>query len=392
MIRKLAVILVALSWLLGTEALSARTAETGGKESTSSGSGLSASKSSTSKHTVKKKRTVRRARSRRSRRRTWSPWRVSSYGDPGAEDNPDGDDPAVRQAALDALGKWNGSVVVVDPNDGRILTIVNQKLALSSGFTPCSTFKPIVALAALREGVITPTTKLRVGRRLKMNVTDALAHSNNAFFLKLGQMVGFDRLTHYAREFGLGQKAGLDIAGESPGQFPDEPPKQGGVGYLAYYGQDIQVTPLQMAAMISAIANGGTLYELQYPRSPGEVAEFHPRVRRQLGDVASYIPEVREGLAAAVLYGTARSAYDPALSIFGKTGTCSEDGARLGWFVSYGGNENPQYVVVVLLRGGRMMFGPHAAEIAGRLYRELLQKEHLALTKREATSNGEIQP
>jgi cell division protein FtsI/penicillin-binding protein 2 len=130
-----------------------------------------------------------------------------------------------------------------------------------------------------------------------------------------------------------------------------------------------------MAAVISAIANGGTLYALQYPRSSEELAAFQPVVRRRLDDVAEYLPQVRDGLAAAVLYGTGRSAYDPDLSIYGKTGTCSENGARLGWFVSYAGEHQPQYVVVVLLRGGRMMYGPHAAEIAGRFYRDLLQKE-----------------
>jgi len=292
------------------------------------------------------------------------------------DDNPTGDEPVIRQAALEALGNWNGSMVVVDPQSGRILSMVNQKLALSSGFTPCSTFKPVVALAALREEIITPSTKLYVGEKARINVTDALAHSNNVFFHKLGEMLGFLRLAKYAEEFGLGEKAGLDIPGESPGRFPSSPPKEGGVGYLAYYGMDIEVTTLQMAAIISAVANGGTLYALQYPRTPEELTAFQPVVRRRLDDLVDYIPQIRDGLAAAVLYGTARSAYDPELSIFGKTGTCSENGARLGWFVSYGGELRPKYVVVVLLRGGRMMFGPHAAEIAGRFYRVMAQREH----------------
>jgi cell division protein FtsI/penicillin-binding protein 2 len=306
---------------------------------------------------------------------TYSPWRISSFGDPAAGDNPAGDDPDIRQAAIEALGKWNGSIVVVAPNSGRILTIVNQRLALTSGFTPCSTFKPVVALAALKEGIITPTTKLRVGRRLGMNLTEALARSDNVFFLKLGEMLGFPRLTEYAHEFGLGEKAASNIPDESPGRFPTTPPKQGGVGYLAYYGQDIEVTPLQMAAIISGIANGGTLYYLQYPRTPEEIPQFQPRVRRRLDHLSQYFPQVKEGLAAAVLYGTARQAYDPEMQIYGKTGTCSEDGARLGWFVSYAEDQHPKYVVVVLLRGGRMMFGPHAAEIAGRLYHDLLRRE-----------------
>ena len=235
-----------------------------------------------------------------------------------------GDDPIVRQAAIEALGKLSGSIVVVDPNSGRILTIVNQKLALTSGFTPCSTFKPIVALAALREGIITPSTKLYVGEHGRMNVTDALAHSNNPFFHKLGEMLGFKRITEYAREFGLGEKAGLDIPGESAGRYPSAPPKQGGVGFLAYCGTECEVTPLQMAAFISTIANGGTLYALQYPRSLEEIAAFQPVVRRHLDNLAEYIPEIHDGLAGAVLYGTGRSAYDPDLPSTGKPGRAAK--------------------------------------------------------------------
>jgi cell division protein FtsI/penicillin-binding protein 2 len=297
----------------------------------------------------------------------------------------------VRQAALGALGNLSGSIVVVDPNSGRVLSIVNQKLALSSGFTPCSTFKPIVALAALREGIITPTTKLYVGDRMRVDLTDALARSNNVFFHKLGEMLGFKRITEYAQEFGIGEKAGLDIPGESAGYYPSAPPKEGGVGFLAYCGTDVEVTTLQMAAVISAIANGGTLYALQYPRTPEELAAFQPVVRRRLNDLAEYIPQIRDGLAATVLYGTGRSAYDPDLSIYGKTGTCSENGARLGWFISYSGGLQAPYVVVVLLRGGRMMYGPHAAEIAGHFYRDMMQKEHPTQTSRvgpQAVSSG----
>jgi len=314
------------------------------------------------------------------------PWGLSSYANPGAFDDPAGDDPIVREAAVNALGKWSGSIVVADPNTGRILSIVNQKLALSSGFTPCSTFKPLVALAGLREGLITPTTRIYVGNHMRVNLTEALAHSNNVYFLKVGQMLGFDRITEYAHEFGLGEQAGLDIPGESPGKYPLAPPKEGGVGFLAYCGTNVDVTPLQMAAVISTIANGGTLYALQYPRTPEDIAAFQPVVRRRLDNLAEYIPQVRDGLAAAVLYGTGRSAYDPDLSIYGKTGTCSENGARLGWFVSYAGELQSQYVAVVLLRGGRMMYGPHAAEIAGRFYRDLIQRERTTQASRDSSS------
>ncbi len=320
----------------------------------------------------------------------YNPWPATV--DPTIGDNLAGEDPVIRQMALAALGKVNGSVVVVDPNNGRILSMVNQKLALSSGFTPCSTIKPVVALAALREGIITPSTRLYTPNAGRINLEDALARSNNFFFRKLGLELGFDRITQYAREFGFGEKAGLDIPGESPGVYPDEPPKLGGVGLLAFCGTDIEVTALQMAAIFSAIANGGTLYALQYPQTPEEISEFHPVVRRRLDDLAPYIPQIRDGLEGTVIYGTGRLAFDPDLSIFAKTGTCSENGAHLGWFVSYGGEAQSPYVVVVFLRGSRLMHGTFASQIAGRFYRDLGQKERAAEAQNENATTVSVGP
>jgi len=382
LLTRIAILALATACILGvnfTSAASGGGSADIGTTSTTAPKHSSAVKSTTHKATAFQ-------RSKRRSRPAADPWHVGSYANPGVDDNPAGEDPIVRQAALDALGNLSGSIVAVDPNTGRILSIVNQKLALSSGFTPCSTFKPIVALAALREGLITPNTRLYVGARARMDLTDALAHSNNQFFLKLGEMLGFKRITEYAQEFGFGEKAGLDVPGESAGVYPSGPPKQGGVGFLAYCGTDVEVTALQMAAVISAIANGGTLYALQYPRTAEELAAFQPVVRRKLENLAEYIPQIRDGLAGSVLYGTGRSAYDPDLSIYGKTGTCSENGARLGWFMSFAGEPQSRYVAVVLLRGGRMMYGPHAAEVAGKFYRDLMQKEHPTQASRADSS------
>ena len=294
--KRLANLAVAAFFLIGLNPRSGAALDSGTPPSTASSHARSSLKHpSTSKlHTARKQESASRVAisRRRSRRRLRSDagYRFSSFGEPAAEDNPIGDDPAVRQAALTALGNWNGSLVVVNPNTGRVLSIVNQKLALSSGFTPCSTFKPVVALAALKEGIITPNTKLYVGNRQRMDLTEALARSNNIFFHKLGEMLGFTRLAQYAHEFNLGEKTSENIPGESPGKFPTSSPKEGGAGYLAYYGMDMEVTPLQMAAVISAVANGGTLYELQYPRTADELSEFEPKVRRQLSDLVQYLP------------------------------------------------------------------------------------------------------
>src|SRR5205814_10128291 len=112
------------------------------------------------------------------------PWTEPTYADSTAGDFVDGEDLTIRRAAVDALGPYNGSVVVVDPETGRILSMVNQKVALSAGFQPCSTIKVSVALAGLSENAIDPASKLRLGG-MRMDLTYALAHSNNYYFATL---------------------------------------------------------------------------------------------------------------------------------------------------------------------------------------------------------------
>jgi penicillin-binding protein 2 len=285
-----------------------------------------------------------------------------------------GEDPIVRQSAIDALGNMNGTVVAIQPTSGRILAMVNQRLALSSGAQPCSTIKLSVALAALSEGLISKETEVALGRRSRMNLTMALAHSNNAYFEALGRSLGFEKVAYYAHEYGLGELAGYDIAGEQPGTYPQEviPAKLGGVGKMCSFGEGISMTPLQLGAMVTAIANGGTLYYLQHPTTPAEVANFEPRVKRQL-DIAPLVPEISDGMMGAVEYGTARSVRlnFSEEEILGKTGTCSRAGTRFGWFASYANTSIGRVVVVVFLQGGRATFGPKAAEIAGHMYRNL---------------------
>src|SRR5712692_10479685 len=307
---------------------------------------------------------------------------VPTYADSTSDDNAQFDDPIVRQSAVEALGRYNGAVVAIDPNSGRILSIVNQKLAFSAGFIPCSTIKPTIALAALEENVITRDTMVPVARRRYMNLTEAMAHSNNAFFEELGRRMGFETVSHYARLLGLGELAGYNIAEEHPGAFPSAPPARGGVARMSSFGEGIQITPLQLGALASAVANGGMLYYLQYPRTDEERQSFAPRIKRKL-DIEPMLPELREGMLAAVLYGTARSSYDPeGEQALGKTGTCSDQGSRLGWFVSYADQLHPRIALVVLLRGNtRRVKGPTAAEVAGRIYRGLRERNYFATNR-----------
>jgi cell division protein FtsI/penicillin-binding protein 2 len=329
-------------------------------------------------HAKKRMHTLARTRAtypRRARRRHYERFTTSSF----ASDISDGDitageDPVVRQAAIDALGGMNGTVVAIEPTSGRVLAMVNQKLALSSGAQPCSTIKLSVALAALSEGIISKDTPVSLGQHSRMTLTSALARSNNAYFEAVGRKLGFDKVSYYAHQYGLGELAGLNIAGEQLGTYPDAEisPRLGGVGKMCSFGEGISMTPLQLGAMVTAIANGGTLYYLQHPTSPEAVANFQPRVKRHL-DIESEIPELSDGMSGAVEYGTARSLrlnFNEE-SILGKTGTCSHSGTRYGWFASYANTDIGRIVTVVFLQGGRPTYGPKAAEIAGRMYRSL---------------------
>ena len=301
--------------------------------------------------------------------------------DPTVGDNVDGDDLTVRRAAVAALGGMNGSVVVVDPSDGRILTIVNQKLALASGFIPCSTIKLVTSLAALSEHVVERETPVRIGRYLTFDLDNAIARSNNEYFGVLGQRLGYDRVMHYARMLGLGERAGLDIPGEEPGSVPDGPPKAGGMVLMTAYGEGFLVTPLELAALLSAIANGGTLYYLQYPRSETDGSGFTPQVKRTLELAPNGIPDLRVGMREAVDFGTARSAaYDPNEPILGKTGTCTDFRfySHMGWFGSFNEVSAHQLVVVVMLMGTHAVSGGVAASVAGAIYRNLSGQRYFA--------------
>src|ERR1700733_1215637 len=304
---------------------------------------------------------------------------ISAYGDPTKNDNADYDDPEIRQIAVNALGHANGSVLAMDPSTGRILTIVNQKMAFSSGFEPCSTIKPVIALAGLEEGVITRDTMLKVGRRRYMDLTEAMAHSNNTYFEEVGTRLGFERVTKYATLLGLGSRAGYNIAEEQPGLLPARTPVYGGVARMSSFGEGIRITPLQLASLVSTLANGGTQYYLQYPRTEQDRQNFQPRIKQQL-DIGPLLPDLREGMLAAVMYGTAKQSYDPdGEQALGKTGTCNDEslGGRLGWFVSYADQAHPKIVLVVLIRGGsRAISGPHASEIAGKIYHGLRERNY----------------
>ncbi len=337
-------------------------------------------------------RTVAAVRTAR-HRGTVERFTASSFNaDPGAGDVTTGEDPVVRAAAVQALGNMNGTALAIDPSSGRILAMVNQKLALSAGAEPCSTIKVAVALAALKEGLVKADTPVNLGGHYSLDLTHALAKSVNLYFEVLGRAMGFERVKQYANEFGLGELAGYNIEGEQLGTYPDTelPLAQGGVGRMCSFGESISMTPLQLGALVSAVANGGTLYYLQHPTTAADIAAFTPKVKRLL-DIADVIPEILPGMQGAVTMGTARSlrANFVQFPVFGKTGTCSNNGTRFGWFVSYGDAPTGRIVTVIFLEGNREVFGPKAAELTGAFYRGMFERNYFeAKTSTTVASRG----
>jgi len=308
-----------------------------------------------------------------------SPWATPTFADSTIGDSVDGEDLMVRRAAVQALGPYNGAVVVADPNTGRILTIVNQKLALQGAYEPCSTIKIVAALAGLNEGIINQQTSLRLTKRHSVDLTEAMARSINIYFASIGEKLGYDRIVQYGQMFGLGEKAGLNIGGEQPGLIAETAPSDG-LGMMTSFGEGFSMTPLELTAIVSAVANGGTLYYLQHPGSQAEIDQFAPQVKRQL-NISQWLGDIKPGMMGAVEYGTARRAgFSATEPIFGKTGTCTDNRSptHLGWFGSYNEIAGRKLTVVVLLTGGHSVSGPVASGVAGAVYKNLSDQNYFA--------------
>jgi membrane peptidoglycan carboxypeptidase len=285
------------------------------------------------------------------------------------KDNSVGEDLEVRNIAVAALGHHAGTVVVMDPKTGRVYTVVNQEWALRHGFKPCSTIKLVTGVAGICEKVIQPIETVSDGDKYRIDLTDALAYSNNSYFQFVGGQVGFDKMVSYARELGLGERTGINYANESPGKVPLY--KTGyAVNHMSSHGDDFEVTAIQLASLVSAMANGGKLMMPHVPRTVEENAHFKAEVRRKLHINDDAWKRMVPGMIGAVNYGSGKKAYRPEQTVAGKTGTCIGQGAWLGLFTSYAPVVNPRLAVVVITRGSDA-HGHLPAAIAGSIYRGL---------------------
>lgn len=288
-----------------------------------------------------------------------------------AADDTTGEDLEIRQAAIRALGNKAGTVVVMDAQNGQIITAVNQKWAYGQGYKPCSTIKLVTGAAGVNEGVITQQGNVS-HKSTRLDLTDSLAYSNNGYFQVVGGEVGFNKMSSYAREFGLGQTTGVNVQGESTGRIPD--PKSGwALNRMSSHGDDFQVTPIQLATMVSSITNGGKVLQPQVARTAKEKENLRAKVRRELNVSRSTLQTLVPGMIGAVNYGTAKRAFDPTLNIGGKTGSCIGQGSWLGLFASVAPVANPKYAVVVVTRGSAER-GKWASAVAGQVYQALAPK------------------
>lgn len=309
------------------------------------------------------------------------------------------------------------SAIAINPNNGEILAMVNlpsydnnlfaQKISqdqylkymqdpskplfnrsIAGEYPPGSTIKPLISVAALSEGIITPSTiidglggSLNIGNfsfrdwtsHGASDVRTAIAQSNDIFFYTVGggygniKGLGMDRMKKYENLFGFGEKTGIDIGGETSGLIPSEQWKLDKIGerwfvgnsYHAAIGQGyVTTTPLQVANYIAAIANGGTLYKPhlvhQIKKNDGTTIDIKANIIRQnLADPA-ILKVVQEGMRKTITDGTARPLKDLPIEVAGKTGTAQfgSENKTHGWFVSYAPYHNPEIVMAVVVEGG----------------------------------------
>jgi beta-lactamase regulating signal transducer with metallopeptidase domain len=284
-------------------------------------------------------------------------------------DDTEGEDPEVRRVAVEALGGRDGAVVVMDPRTGRVYAVVNQEWALRRGWVPASTMKLVTGLAGVGEGLFDPAEKMRVqGRAERLDLTGALALSDNSYFKSVDVRVGAGPILDYARRLGLGEPTGINYEGEVAGRLPSAE-TVASVTRLGV-GEGVEVTPVQLAVLVSALGNGGKLVVPRVPRSPRDATGEAPPLRREAGIPEGVRSQIISGMIAAVERGTASGIGDPTLKIAGKTGTLAGREGNIGLFASYAPADSPRLTVVVLTQGDGVK-GATAAKIAGAIYKAL---------------------
>lgn len=272
--------------------------------------------------------------------------------------------------------------------------------ATASCYPPGSTFKPLVALAALARGVLTPQSLLepctgsyRYGNRVfkcwsvhgQLNLVNAIAQSCNCYFYQVGLRLGLDSLAAWARRLGMGVCTGIDLPGERAGNIPTRQwlDRRYGTGgwtsgvllNLSIGQGEILATPLQMAQLYAALANDGVYYTphvVARTESAGRVVSVHVPQRHAVPIDRTLLAQVKQGLTRVVEHGTGQAARLHEIEIAGKTGTAQNPPRPdHAWFVGYAPADSPQVVFAVLVENAGHG-GAVAAPIAAELFRAWL--------------------
>jgi penicillin-binding protein 2 len=370
-------------------------------------------------------------------------------------------DRQLQQSAFEALSGKEGTIVAIDVHSGAILALAStpafdpnvfargikgnewnallkDKLrplsnrATQGQFPPGSTFKIVMAIAALEEGVINPEAAIadpgffpfgnrnfrdwKEGGHGMVNLHRAIVISCDTYFYQLGPKLGVDRIAKWSRAFGLGEKTGIALDDERSGTIPDTAWKMKRFRQPWYPGETVSVaigqgyvtvTPLQLANMMAAVANGGKLYR---PRIVSKVEsvdgttvrEYGPELIRTIELKPDTLNRVRNALADVVKAGTGGMARSPVVEVAGKTGTAQVVEMKGGylkseqltyfnrdhaWFVAYAPAQNPEIAVAVLIEHGGHG-GDAAAPMAKKVFEKFVELQKSASDKQQARVEG----
>ncbi len=349
----------------------------------------------------------------------------------------------LQKVAEEALGEQAGSIVAIDPSNGDILALVSHpsfdpnlfygggtsrlrrdllnhpdrplmNRAIQGQYPPGSTFKIIVGAATLEtQGAVPPTVEcygsLQFGNRTfrdwkkqghgHVDFHRSLVESCDVYYYQMGSRLGVDTIAQFSDYLGLGAPTGIPLPGEKPGLIPSTEWKKKKLGDAWYPGETLSVaigqgyvlvTPMQMAVMMSAVANGGTLYppklilKHQDPQT-GVASVVAGEKGRPVPILKETLTTIKKALEDVVVRGTAAGSRSKLVSFAGKTGTAQVVEMKKGdkreklpkaiddhaWFVAYAPVDNPKIAVAVLVEHGGHG-GSAAAPIAKKVFEAYL--------------------
>jgi penicillin-binding protein 2 len=364
-------------------------------------------------------------------------------------------DARLQKLAEQLLGEEDGAIVALDPTSGEVLALASRPAfdpnlmsreltakqweeivqnerrpltnrAIQGQYPPGSTFKIVMAAAALESNTVSPATPVycnggyQFGKRLfrdwkagghgSVDLHEAIVHSCDVYFYTVGQRMGIDTIAHFARMFGLGRETGIELPSERVGIVPSTAWKERVRGEPWYPGETISVaigqgyvtvTPLQMASLVGAVANNGILYrprlvQAVLDRTTGHLQETPTLPKETLSMKTETLKAIQKGLADVVSRGTATRAKSSIVSIAGKTGTAQTAALRTGpekeipkkfrdhaWFVSYAPAESPRIAVAVLAE-----HMGHGGSAAAPLAKEVIEAYFTMAPKAPVVTGG----